>query len=250
MDDKIKVVEVNLTRVAAAVGPWFAPVPSAFFVFRAGEIHLGMPWIIAVIAALVVELLGLSSTAVALELYEYNATKRKTDPEAPTWMAVGVIVVYVLTTISLAVVLDAFESLARFAPAIFPLLSLAGVGVLALRIDHQRRLAKIETGNLERKKRQSSGNRKAANNAEISAKTTGKNNGKQPDGIPATGGKTIDRAKAILAERPGITGSELGRLLGRSERLGRNLKAELIPQVKPELETELNGSNGNGKDHG
>jgi hypothetical protein len=36
--------------------------------------------------------------------------------------------------------------------------------------------------------------------------------------------ETLDRAKSILAERSEITGSELGRVLGKSDRLGRQLK--------------------------
>jgi uncharacterized protein (DUF486 family) len=41
--------------------------------------------------------------------------------------------------------------------------------------------------------------------------------------------ETLDRAKAILAERSEITGSELGRVLGKSDRLGRQLKHILQP---------------------
>jgi hypothetical protein len=39
--------------------------------------------------------------------------------------------------------------------------------------------------------------------------------------------ETVDRAKAILAERPAIEGSELGRMLGRSDSLGRRIKKAL-----------------------
>jgi len=39
--------------------------------------------------------------------------------------------------------------------------------------------------------------------------------------------ETVDRAKAILAERPAIEGSELGRMLGRSDSLGRRIKKVL-----------------------
>jgi hypothetical protein len=38
-------------------------------------------------------------------------------------------------------------------------------------------------------------------------------------------------AAAILAERPAISGAELGRELGKSESLGRKLKRELAPAV-------------------
>lgn len=49
-------------------------------------------------------------------------------------------------------------------------------------------------------------------------------------GKPATpGDETRERARAILAERSGISGAALGRELGRSESLGRQLKRELLP---------------------
>ncbi|MBN1220297.1 MAG: DUF2637 domain-containing protein [Anaerolineae bacterium] len=45
------------------------------------------------------------------------------------------------------------------------------------------------------------------------------------------GDDTRDRARAILAERPGISGAALGRELGRSDSLGRKLKRELSPII-------------------
>jgi hypothetical protein len=47
--------------------------------------------------------------------------------------------------------------------------------------------------------------------------------------IPVTSDVTRERANEILAERPDISGAELGRMLDRSESLGRKLKRELIP---------------------
>lgn len=41
--------------------------------------------------------------------------------------------------------------------------------------------------------------------------------------------ETKTQAVQILAQRPDISGADLGRALGRSESLGRKLKAELIP---------------------
>jgi hypothetical protein len=45
------------------------------------------------------------------------------------------------------------------------------------------------------------------------------------------GDDTKDAALEILAERPGISGAELGRTLGKSESLGRKLRRELLPIV-------------------
>jgi len=40
---------------------------------------------------------------------------------------------------------------------------------------------------------------------------------------------TRSKALEILAQRPDLSGADLGRALGRSVSLGRKLKAELIP---------------------
>lgn len=65
---------------------------------------------------------------------------------------------------------------------------------------------------------------------------------KEKSGAPAeTSDATKAAAAAILAERGDISGAELGRLLGRSESLGRRLKRELVP---------ADGTNGSGTGSG
>ncbi|GIK37969.1 MAG: hypothetical protein BroJett011_18020 [Chloroflexota bacterium] len=50
-----------------------------------------------------------------------------------------------------------------------------------------------------------------------------------PDAPAQPSEAIIERARQILAQRSAISGSELGRLLGRSESLGRRLKQQLAP---------------------
>lgn len=50
-----------------------------------------------------------------------------------------------------------------------------------------------------------------------------------PDAPAQPSEAIIERARQILAQRSDISGSELGRLLGRSESLGRRLKQQLAP---------------------
>ena len=85
-------IESALVEFAATVGPWMAPVPTAYLVGRALVVHLGYPLLIAICGGVVIELLGLSSTNVALTFYEYNQEKRKSDQEAPLWLATSLVV--------------------------------------------------------------------------------------------------------------------------------------------------------------
>lgn len=68
---------------------------------------------------------------------------------------------------------------------------------------------------------------------------TGTGAGTEPARYTETSEATRQRAREILEARPGISGSALGRKLDRSPRLGRKLKAELLP--------ELAASGGNGR---
>jgi len=84
-------------------------------------------------------------------LWEYNTSKRKNDPNAPFILAASLVGVYLISTIGLTVLLDIFPDLARYAPALFPILALVGAVNLALRSGHRRRLSNIAQDRAERK---------------------------------------------------------------------------------------------------
>jgi len=135
--------ESKITSLISRLSPWLAPAPTAYLVGRATMQHLGWPFLVAFIAAIIIECLGLTTVATTLELREYNLTKRKSDPVAPFTLAAFMAGSYLVVAIGLTVMLDIAPVLSVYAPAIFPLLSLAGVTVIALRNDHQRRLTPI-----------------------------------------------------------------------------------------------------------
>jgi hypothetical protein len=144
-------IETNLTDGIADFGPWITPIPSAVLVANATvkDLHwsIGLGWV----AAAIIESLGLTTVSTSLLLWEYNAGKRKTDPNAPFFLAASLVVVYLVSTIGLTVLLDIFPNLARYAPALFPILALVGAVNLALRSGHRRRLAGIAQERADRK---------------------------------------------------------------------------------------------------
>ena len=144
-------IETNLTDGIAAIGPWITPIPSAVLVANATvkDLHWGTE--LAWIAAAIIESLGLTTVSTSLLLWEYNADKRKTDPDAPFLLAASLVGVYLVSTIGLTVLLDIFPDLARYAPALFPILALVGAVNLALRSGHRRRLTSIAQDRAERK---------------------------------------------------------------------------------------------------
>ena len=205
-------VEGALVELAVRLAGWLAPLPAAYAAYRAGVDLLDWPPAVAVGAAVAVETLGLATTGTALTLWRYNLSKRKSEPSAPTGYALALVGVYFIASLSLVLLVHKFASLVSWVPGLFPVLSLAGVGTLALRADHTRRLADNER---QRAERSAARRRKQAAPVPVAA-------------VAGAGtGASRQRAAAILAEQPNISGSELGRLLGRSERLGRKLKAEI-----------------------
>jgi hypothetical protein len=144
-------IEANLTDGIAAFGPWITPIPSAVLVANATvkDLHWGTE--LAWIAAAIIESLGLTTVSTSLLLWEYNADKRKTDPAAPFLLAASLVGVYLVSTIGLTVLLDIFPAMARYAPALFPILALVGAVNLALRSGHRRRLASIAQDRADRK---------------------------------------------------------------------------------------------------
>lgn len=143
----ISAIEKSAVDIIAVFSPWFAPVPSAYLVGKAVYEHLQWHWIVALIAAIAVESIGVVSVVVALRLYEWNETKNKTDPFAPFWLSVSTVCVYFIVTIALTILLDVFPTLAQYAPAIFPLLAAVGAVNIAIKNGQQRR----EDDKLEKK---------------------------------------------------------------------------------------------------
>ncbi len=147
----IDAVENIAVDLVAKIAPWCAPIPTAYLVGRATVTHLNWPVPVGILAAAVIESLGLVTCATALDLYQFNQTRRKSDPPAPFGLSIALIALYFVVAVVLTVVLDILPTWSVIAPAIFPALSLAGVTVIALRKDHQHRIQQIENEKAERK---------------------------------------------------------------------------------------------------
>src|SRR5574341_619635 len=149
----MRLTETGLVDAIAATAPWLTPIPTAILVARAVQVHLGWSLVEAAVAALIIETVGLTSMATALTFREWNRTKRKPDPLAPTWIPTTLACIYFMAVIGLTITLDTFPILVRFAPVVFPLLSLVGFANIALRSDHRRRMAAVAADKDARRER-------------------------------------------------------------------------------------------------
>jgi hypothetical protein len=146
----VNAVEKNLVKLVAKVAPWLAPFPSAYFVARSGMVHLALPLPVAVIVAAIIETSGLSTVHSALWLADWNASKRKTDPQAPVVVAIALGAVYLVATLGLVVFLEVWPGLATYAPALFPALAVVGGVNLALISQQERRESAVKAEKAER----------------------------------------------------------------------------------------------------
>jgi hypothetical protein len=136
-------IEAKATDFIAGIVPWLAPIPSAVLVANATMTHLGWSQPVAIVAGLIIEGLGLTSTSTALTLWDWNARRPANEPKAPFWLAALMVGVYLVSTIGLTVVLDLDTALVHIAPAVFPILALVGTINIALRQQHKNRLERI-----------------------------------------------------------------------------------------------------------
>lgn len=221
----------NLERLAivivSRVAPWAAPLAPAYLVATTVQRHFGTPQAVGIAVGVTLEAVGIAATHITLEMYQYNQTRLKSHPEAPFGVGLIVTSVYFLVGFSLTVVLELLPDLVVIAPAAFFLLAIVAYITLALMSGHSRRVQGIQ----QEKEEKAEEKRNRGGTKPVIVTGIG----------PEPGAETIEQARRILAERPNITGSDLGRALGKSTGLGRKLKREITAERngrEPEPEIE------------
>jgi len=224
----------NLFRWVSKITPWVAPIPSAFFVARSSMNHLGTPLPIAIVLAAAIELLGLTSVHTWLRLSNWNLTKRKSDPGAPTHLAVLLTFLYFAITLGMITLLEVFPGFSQYMPAVTPLLTVIGAFNLALLSQQEQREAAVrserEARKIERLKKREierSGNgqhqgksndRPRGNQAPVSGSNP-ENREKQPvnPGQKLTAEEALNVLVKFFEQNPAGSYSAAGRAAGRSK---------------------------------
>lgn len=213
--DRLNEIEDLAVDVLAVFGPWFAPIPSAYLVGKAAHDHLMWHWLVAIIAAVAVESIGVVSVVLGLRLYEWNETKNKTDAAAPLPLALANVAVYFVVTIGLTVLLDVVPELSRFAPAIFPLLAAVGAVNIAVKNGQRRREAEKQQAKVDRQRAKSTTSQPQVN--------------RQPDNNLTTYPELTPAQRRIFdayRETPGATQAEIAERLGVTKQaVSKQLKA-------------------------
>jgi len=256
LDSILENAEKALTDVAARVGPFVAPIPTAYAVAVSCHTHLDHHPLVALAAGLAIETVGIASVSTALTLREYNTAKRKSDPVAPAGLAFGLGGVYLVSAVGLAVAMEVVPGLAIYAPVVFPVLSLCGATILALRADHRQRLAVIVQDKTERASKRVSKRTSKSVSRHVKASVQPQTGSVQMDaqdvqnGVQASNlddlnvqkrmskSAIMDKLLDICAQRPGIGPSEIGQELG----ISRSSVYNHVTELKADNRLSKNGA--------
>jgi len=147
-----RALERTLVDNLAATSPWLAPVIPAYLAYRSMVDRLDFPIPIAVVGAVVVEFLGLSTVHTAFSLWDYNDSRRKTDQRAPALVAVLTAAGYLAVVLVVNVLLSDRSPVENLAIALLSLLTLISAVTLAIRANHARRVVDVTERKAEEKR--------------------------------------------------------------------------------------------------
>jgi len=205
LQSSINWLEKFIVENVVRLSPWLAPIPTAYLVGKATFENLDWAGWVSVAAALSIELLGVATTKTAIELYEYNKSKRKSDPVASLNLSIATVVTYFVAVVVLTVLLEIMPELRVFTAIVFPFVSLTGMSVIGLRIGHRERLLLVEKSKI---KKPPKSNGKSTNNR----KTTGTVKKRYNDFLTA-----LETGELTMS----MSGEEIGSWAGKSPETGR-----------------------------
>lgn len=233
-----RALEGTLVDNLAATTPWLAPVIPAYLAYRNMVDVLGFASWVALVGALTVEFLGLATVSTVFMLWDYNSQAGE-GRRAPVMAALLTAGGYIVIVLTVNVLLDESGVVDKVAQGLLSLLSVVAAVTLAVRAGHARRVLEAEEvrerereeRERARQERRERRKEKGGSGSGTGGSGSGRRGGMMPVFERYTRPEVVERAREILAERSGISGSELGRLLGKSDSLGRKLKREITAEM-------------------
>ena len=159
LNDGIRDTEASVVNFLSAIAPWGAPLAPAYMTYShmVDPDILDFPAWVAIGTAIVVEILGLSTVNTALAFWTHNKRNKANKNQSPIWIAVFSFIFYLTIIVMSNVILDAsigrdWEEWAIIGVrALFTLLSVPAVLIMAVRTQHQDLLDEIKDDKDERK---------------------------------------------------------------------------------------------------
>jgi len=252
VEEMMSPIERKIVNIILRVGPWLTPVPTAYIVGRATMHAFELPLLVAIIAGIAVEVLGLAAVHTAMLVHDW-ADQIDGDPSRPPKRLANLVVLgYVVIVLLLTTVLEVRPELRPYGTLILPLMSfLAGTNIaLANRYDRAARTAQQE----HQKGDTDKAHVPIENVLPVVVPTNGAGtNGRNGHKVNGTnGGNGKGRTNGVLAVREGIV-SYLSTHPGASVRevadaIGRS-RSVTHKHMRALVETGILYQDGNGRYH-
>lgn len=245
LDGLMGAVESVLLAVVVRLASWGASIPNALMVARSAQSVFGLTWAWALVVAISLELVSHALVELWQSSKNWNETKRQSDPAMNARLALTLVVLFYVLDFAMVGALAFQTYTVTQDAAIFIALAYPLIGVFVSIVTSERaHLFRLKNAvAIERNERKAARTAKttrqkaailptqAATNTARQAEQTAETSGINFGSGNAAGQETRQAAISVLAERPTISGAELGREIGKSERLGRQLKRELLPML-------------------
>ncbi|RLC78194.1 MAG: hypothetical protein DRI81_07170 [Chloroflexi bacterium] len=236
LDDIAGAFESMVLALTGPVASWAASIPNVVMVARSGQQIFALDAGLSYAVAVSLEFIGQSLVSNWTRAAQWQATKKAGDLPARVGLAKGLMVGYFLLDIVMVGTLAYTQYAASgqwqiFTALIYPVISI----FTAIATNQRAHLFRLEKQS-EQTKREQAQKRQEARQAK--RQKAGKKATIEPATQPATvphyatiKQSTQEQAAVILAQRSDISGAELGRLLGKSASLGRQLKRKLSAET-------------------
>lgn len=180
LNDWIRDTESSIVNFLSVFAPWLAPIVPAYMTFQHAVNVLEFPYLVALAAAVLVEILGFSAVSTFLAFWFYNRKNQAQYKRAPIEVIIFAFCFYLLLIVSTNVLLDTFpgEKWAEISVrALFTLQTIPAALIIAVRTQHKDLLSDIEKERQqklsERKQKDTETYRKVSEETENSQKVTG-----------------------------------------------------------------------------
>lgn len=163
LNDWIRNTENSIVNFLSAFAPWLAPLTPSYMTFQHAIGVLGFPFLVALAAALVVEILGFTAVSTYLSFWFHNRKNTAESKRAPTGVVIIAFSFYLALIVFSNVLLDTFpgETWAEISVrALFTLQTIPAAMLVAVRTQHRELLSAIAKERSEKKEKVSEGSQK------------------------------------------------------------------------------------------
>ncbi len=145
--DLVNGAEKSFLDLLSALVPYAVPVIPAYLTYFHTVEQMGFPDWVAMTAAFVVEVLGITAVSTAIRFYRHNKRYKDDKNKAPFWLAVGVYIFYIVVVLIVNVILEVVAK-QRSGPVIwaigfFSMLSVPSGVLISIRTQYSEMLEDI-----------------------------------------------------------------------------------------------------------